>query len=105
MYNEDVDELKRTLKGIMRNLDTFNEAYGQDAWQNICVCIVADGRHKSSKASLDYLEENKIFDSNMMHSALDKSPHIKLVSAASVACRSEWPPPMAVSYSTCLSRR
>eukprot|EP00474_Spongospora_subterranea_P005503 CRZ05961.1 hypothetical protein [Spongospora subterranea] len=78
MYNEDTDELKRTLKGIIRNIETFIEELGEDAWKEICMCIVADGRHKADKGSLDYLEELRIYDANQMHAALDKSQTIRM---------------------------
>lgn len=49
MYNEDADELRRTLKGVLRNIDTFVETEGEDAWKQICVCIVSDGRDQADK--------------------------------------------------------
>ncbi|KAL7422351.1 Chitin synthase, class 2 [Cryptotrichosporon argae] len=49
MYNENADLLLKTLNAVIKNVAHLcgrnrSKTWGQDAWQKVVVCIVADGR-------------------------------------------------------------
>jgi len=51
MYNEEDELLARTMIGVIKNIEYMNsrtssKTWGKDAWKNIVVCIVSDGRAK-----------------------------------------------------------
>lgn len=77
MYNEEPDELERSLRGVAVNLDQLAPGV---TWEEIVVVIVCDGREKMNKACLEYMEkELKIWDSNMLlkkHRNNDVTCHI-----------------------------
>ena len=54
MYNEDDFLFARTMIGVFKNIEymcsrTNSKTWGKDAWKNIVVCIVSDGRAKINK--------------------------------------------------------
>jgi chitin synthase len=40
---------------------------GEDAWKNILVCIVSDGRQKANASTLAFLKEVGLFDEDVMY--------------------------------------
>jgi chitin synthase len=51
MYNEDDVLFARTMSGVFKNIEymcerTKSKTWGKEAWKNIVVCIVSDGRGK-----------------------------------------------------------
>lgn len=49
MYNEDDTLFLRTLNAVIKNIAhlttrTRSKTWGQESWQKVVVCIVADGR-------------------------------------------------------------
>ena len=61
MYNEDADELRSTLRKVCNNVKYLKERSlpgyeGHNAWENVLVCIVSDGREKANPSTLRYLE-------------------------------------------------
>lgn len=72
MYNEGREELSRTLTGIANNLRALEKKSGYpNFWEEVIVCIVADGRTKLNQDSMDYMIENGICSYEMMASYLD----------------------------------
>jgi Chitin synthase/Chitin synthase N-terminal len=60
MYNEDEILFTRTMHGIMRNIAHLcsrskSRVWGEDGWQKVVVCIVADGRREIHPRVLDVL--------------------------------------------------
>eukprot|EP00937_MAST-01D_sp_MAST-1D-sp2_P000971 g971.t1 len=69
MYAEDKAELSRTLRGICHNVASLQQQYNKrggggggggldgtrPAWQEVCVCIVSDGRREANPGTLDYI--------------------------------------------------
>jgi len=51
MYNEEDELFARTMMGVIRNIEymnsrTHSKTWGKEAWKNIVVCVVSDGRAK-----------------------------------------------------------
>lgn len=90
MYNEEPKDLERTLKGvkdflrssnnfliplgICRNIDSFVvNKKSKQAWRQIQVVIVSDGRRQCNTETLDYLEELGVFNYRLMNDVLEVS--------------------------------
>ncbi|CAK4677720.1 hypothetical protein LEN26_010192 [Aphanomyces euteiches] len=72
MYNEDEVEMYSTLKKVANNIETIKgkelPGYeGDDAWKNILVCVVSDGRTKANKGTLNFLRDIGVFDEDAMN--------------------------------------
>lgn len=51
MYNEEDELFARTMIGVIKNIEYMNsrtssKTWGKEAWKNIVVCVVSDGRAK-----------------------------------------------------------
>lgn len=77
MYNEGPQQLKQTLQKLGNNLvylqsqqpnnKKLSEVFqGGDIWQNILVCIVADGRQNVNEKTLEYLYTIGLYDEDFM---------------------------------------
>lgn len=60
MYDEDEILLGQTIQAIMKNLEHLclqksSTVWGKDAWKNVVVCIISDGRRKINQRSLALL--------------------------------------------------
>ncbi|RHZ42904.1 hypothetical protein DYB26_011526 [Aphanomyces astaci] len=71
MYNEDAEELATTLRKVCNNVANIQKnalpGYkGDDAWKNIVVCIVSDGRTKANPSTLALLRELGLFNEDVM---------------------------------------
>ncbi|EQC34234.1 hypothetical protein SDRG_08436 [Saprolegnia diclina VS20] len=71
MYNEDGAELAQTLRKVCNNVKYIQKnalpGYeGDDAWQNIVVCIVSDGRTKANPSATSFLREIGVFNEDAM---------------------------------------
>jgi chitin synthase len=60
MYNENEIDFTRTMHAVMKNVSHFcsrskSRTWGEQGWQKIVVCIVADGRTKVHPRTLDAL--------------------------------------------------
>jgi chitin synthase len=84
MYNEDEFEIESTLRKIANNV-AYLQAHelpgyeGEQAWQNILVCVVSDGRTKANKGALKRLSEMGLFDEDTMtifSKGLDTQMHL-----------------------------
>lgn len=70
-YNEDADELHRTLEGIAANLTALEDG-DHVTWNEIVVFVVFDGVRKMHKSMKEYAEESLlIFDPNMLCTDVD----------------------------------
>uniref|UniRef100_M4BLW5 chitin synthase n=1 Tax=Hyaloperonospora arabidopsidis (strain Emoy2) TaxID=559515 RepID=M4BLW5_HYAAE len=82
MYNEEPAQLKATLKKLANNLAYLKEQQqtgqsqrkngltgpfaGDNVWQNVLVCIVADGREQVNDKMLEYLESIGLYDEDLL---------------------------------------
>ncbi|KAI6713510.1 chitin synthase 2 [Diplocarpon mali] len=60
MYNEDEINFTRTMHAVMKNVSHFcsrskSRTWGEQGWQKIVVCVIADGRQKVNPRTLDAL--------------------------------------------------
>ncbi|RHY31741.1 hypothetical protein DYB32_003216 [Aphanomyces invadans] len=72
MYNEDEVEMYSTLKKVANNIEHIKSKRlpgyeGDDAWKNILVCVVSDGRTKANKGTLAFLRDVGVFDEDAMN--------------------------------------
>ncbi|EQC33166.1 hypothetical protein SDRG_09152 [Saprolegnia diclina VS20] len=72
MYNEDQVEMYSTLKKVANNIAHIKSQKlpgyeGDDAWKNILVVIVSDGRTKANKGTLAFLRDVGAFDEDVMN--------------------------------------
>jgi chitin synthase len=73
MYNEQREELDRTLKGVAENIEYLGERLGDaEFWKRVVVCIVSDGRTKANSDTLDYLTEQGLFSPTLIEKGLGK---------------------------------
>ena len=64
MYNENADELQRSLKGVAEQLDQLQPHV---TWEEMAVAIIVDGRNKMHKSMIEYCtKELKIFDEGLL---------------------------------------
>ncbi|KAI1004532.1 Chitin synthase 2 [Podosphaera aphanis] len=66
MYNENEFDFTRTIHAVMKNVSHFcsrtkSRTWGENGWQKIVVCIVADGRTKVHPRTLDALAAMGIY--------------------------------------------
>jgi chitin synthase len=66
MYNENEIDFTRTMHAVMKNVSHFcsrskSRTWGENGWQKIVVCIVADGRTKVHPRTLDALAAMGIY--------------------------------------------
>lgn len=78
MYNEGPQQLQATLKKLTNNLtylqeqskhqeDTLSQSFaGENVWQNVLLCIVADGREQVNDKTLEYLEAIGLYDEDLL---------------------------------------
>ena len=71
MYNEDPGELSATLRKCCNNIAYLQDHklpgyVGEDAWKNILICIVSDGRTKAHPKTLQFLQQLGLFDEDAM---------------------------------------
>lgn len=84
MYNEDATELSSTLRKVCNNVQYLQDRNlpgyeGKDAWKNILVCIVSDGRKKANPETLEYLTSVGLFDEavmNIISTGVDTQLHL-----------------------------
>lgn len=82
-YNEDGDELRRTLQGIASNLPKLYKVGLH--WSEIAVCILMDGREQASASMRDFLQfEMKIYDPSIMRTVHHGRPVVMHVFERSV---------------------
>lgn len=60
MYDEDEILLGQTIQAIMKNIEHLclqksNPVWGKEAWENVVVCVIADGRRNINRRSLALL--------------------------------------------------
>ena len=72
MYNEDPSELKATLRKVGNNVKYLQDKSlpgynGTEAWMNVLVCIISDGRQKANVETLAYLQEVGLYDEDVMY--------------------------------------
>ena len=67
MYNEEVEELKQTLEGVMYNYSYLCRDPSLDFQeQDILVVLVCDGFDKVSKTFKELSTQKKFYDENQM---------------------------------------
>ncbi|RHY46495.1 hypothetical protein DYB28_008242 [Aphanomyces astaci] len=72
MYNEDASELRSTLRKVCNNVYYLKQRSlpgyeGDDAWKQVLVVVVSDGRTKANKGTLDWLGSVGLYDEDVMH--------------------------------------
>lgn len=72
MYNEDEQELHSTLRKVANNITHVRSQQlpgyeAENAWQNILVVIVSDGRREANPGTLGYLQNIGMFDYDAMY--------------------------------------
>ncbi len=71
-YNEEGDELRRTLRGFAANLP-FLEKAGLH-WSEVAVCVIIDGLDRASPSMLDYCANDlRVYDPTLL-----RSQHLRL---------------------------
>ncbi|KAE8443508.1 Chitin synthase, class 2 [Mollisiaceae sp. DMI_Dod_QoI] len=66
MYNENEIDFTRTMHAVMKNISHFcsrskSRTWGENGWQKIVVCIIADGRQKVHPRTLDALAATGVY--------------------------------------------
>ncbi|KAF8858528.1 putative chitin synthase [Acephala macrosclerotiorum] len=66
MYNENEIDFTRTMHAVMKNISHFcsrskSRTWGDNGWQKIVVCIVADGRTRVHPRTLDALAATGVY--------------------------------------------
>ncbi|CAK4533984.1 unnamed protein product [Aphanomyces euteiches] len=72
MYNEDTSELRSTLRKVCNNVHYLRQKSlpgyeGDDAWKQVLVVIVSDGRTKANKGTLEWLQSVGLYDEDVMN--------------------------------------
>ncbi|OQR89467.1 chitin synthase (Chitin-UDP-GlcNac-transferase) [Achlya hypogyna] len=115
MYNEDASEIEATLHKVANNVAYLRRhglpGYeGDDAWQNILVCVVSDGRSKANPSTLAKLREFGVFDEDtwvICSKGLQTTMHLfektVLLPAPEPTAHAPWkhseaPPPLQVVF-------
>ena len=67
MYNEDVQELKDTMKGVITSIYELQEKIHLEP-QDICIFLIADGfkQVRMSKGFLEFMKEYGFYDENLI---------------------------------------
>ncbi|SPQ93389.1 unnamed protein product (mitochondrion) [Plasmodiophora brassicae] len=77
MYNEGVDELRRTMRGVCENVKTFTQREDdRNFWKRITVCIVSDGRATASQETLEWATEQGIFSQEEINKQMDSGADV-----------------------------
>jgi chitin synthase len=67
MYNEDSDELDKSLKGIARNVDFMCQERNDPTFnEQVAVLIVSDGRTRANPETLKYLEKLGLYSNDIV---------------------------------------
>ncbi|CAG8616424.1 5862_t:CDS:2, partial [Racocetra persica] len=61
MYDEEGSQLSRTFNAIAKNIYFFYSQNEHRTWKKIVICIIADGRKRISKSSLNYLSSIGVY--------------------------------------------
>jgi chitin synthase len=72
MYNEDANELRMTLRKVCNNVLYLKQRSlpgyeGDDAWKQVLVVVVSDGRTKANKGTLEWLATVGLYDEDVMN--------------------------------------
>lgn len=99
-YNEDGDELHRTLTGVASNLPGLQKAGLH--WSEVQVMLVLDGRAKASASMIDYLTSIHLFDPSLLQEVHRGKPTVmhlfeRTVELSSNATQREFYLPLPVS--------
>lgn len=82
-YNEEGDELRRTLQGVAANLPKLAKAGVH--WSEVAVAIMIDGREVASQSMLDFLQyEMKLYDPSVVRNVHHGRPVVMHVFERSV---------------------
>ncbi|PGH00192.1 chitin synthase 1 [Polytolypa hystricis UAMH7299] len=79
MYNESEIDFTRTMHGIMRNISHFcsrtkSRTWGENGWQKIVVCIIADGRQKVHPRTLNALAAMGVYQDGIAKNIVNQKP-------------------------------
>ncbi|KAJ3139142.1 Chitin synthase, class 1 [Geranomyces variabilis] len=79
MYNEGEDLFAKTMTSVQKNIAYLCSpncpvSWGPNGWQNVVVCIVADGRTKINKRVLTALEVMGIYTPGLERSEVEGKP-------------------------------
>jgi chitin synthase len=88
MYNEGVDELRRTMDGVASNIRHISaETKDSEFWRRVVVFIVSDGRTKCDPETMQFLEQKKIMNRELMDEGLKQfGDEIMVHAFESVVC-------------------
>lgn len=71
MYNEGLDEVALTVRGVCENLRALVFKTGdENIWKRVAICIVSDGREKANQKTLDYLKDIGVYDASKVTDTL-----------------------------------
>jgi hypothetical protein len=63
MYNEDENEFKYTMKGVLQNFEVMcQDPHIAMKKNDFCVILACDGLEKIPQSFIDYLTERKVLD-------------------------------------------
>jgi chitin synthase len=68
-----------TLQGVMNNVKEYMKRNGPDAWKEICVCLVSDGRTRINQDTLDFIQLMGLFSEKLIK--LEDSPEFAKLKA------------------------
>jgi cellulose synthase/poly-beta-1,6-N-acetylglucosamine synthase-like glycosyltransferase len=68
MHQEGEAALNATLRAVCENIKSFQNVWDDRSltWENVAVCVVADGREHVNQDTLDYLSELGVFDKDLL---------------------------------------
>ncbi|KAJ9053891.1 Chitin synthase, class 1 [Entomophthora muscae] len=79
VYNENELSLIRTMRAVMKNATRLcrrnrSRVWGEQGWEKIVVCIVADGREKIHPRTLKVLTAMGIYQDNLSQNSVNGKP-------------------------------
>lgn len=101
VYNEAIEFLRRTLEGVAKNY-AFLQELGVE-WEEVCVCVIIDGRMDCNDRLLDYAASILVYDETMLqhrHNGYDVTMHLfeKTVRLPEHQSQGRYYPPMQMIF-------
>lgn len=79
MYNENEVDFTRTMHAVMKNISHFcsrtkSRTWGENGWEKIVVCIIADGRTKVHPRTLDAMAAMGVYQDGIAKNLVNGRP-------------------------------
>ncbi|KAF9927298.1 Chitin synthase, class 1 [Mortierella alpina] len=79
MYNEDENLFAETMHGVIKNIRhlvsrTNSKTWGENSWEKVVVCIVADGRKKCNEKVYHYLAAMGVYQEGVAKREVNGKP-------------------------------